>query len=747
MKNLWSAFLRTEVPTAARNSGLPALLIVICLLLLRGTAVAEWRVDVESKNVALNETGVTIGITGYWNLALGGFTVPLVVREITPGSFWTGALPYDTNGISYYHPYFQGVDWNWTTLWASLVEEVRPGIPTGTCNVEGDVGYDGVSPDHLVINASGSGTGEPAQPSGMVALTLSFDVTGTAGQFEFDTACFTGSLFTIFMIDDAFPPVDHGPSGTGETSFNKGIISIQAGPCPDVIGAYTSSLVSGTELDELTNTHNGTYHHPNGTPAAFYLISGPGAVDVNTGAWSWTPGAGDDGNYTVQVEVSDAANGQGACLSNVLSFTVDVAAIPVGVNCGADLDVHWGDLAAKTITVTTPFAVEYTKISGPGTLLANGQWSWTPGCADITTNPNTVTVEAEDIAGRTEQCAFDVNVGNQVPTGTIPTRIFYYTGGYTEDLSAAVSDPDGDGLTFDNLTVTPTPPENMPSLVGDEVTWTPSLNDALYNSGMYHLTVEASDGCAATVIGWDVVVTTVNDKVEIGSTSAQAKTKNIILPIRIVAANSVWSMHLPFRARSVTGGAFWTGVIDTLPWQMVPEDAISNERKFDKYPNFDRVSPDDFYLWGKAQFGSNHCLFTPDTAAYIRLRFDLNNNPGTFEIDTTYLPPFHSLLFIFCDATGDIVPAFVKGTITIGPCDCPLNGDWDCSGLINPVDVVWMVNYVYRASGQGPCNPGHCMQNGDVNCDGAINPLDVIYLAGWVYLPGKLPPCDPCTDM
>jgi len=380
-------------------------------------------------------------------------------------------------------------------------------------------------------------------------------------------------------------------------------------------------------------------------------------------------------------------------------------------------------------------------------VLTTGEWSWNPGCGDIVTNPNTVTIEAEDVAGRTEQCTFDVNVGNQPPVGTIPTRSFFYTAGYLEDLSVGITDADGDGLTYSNLTVTPTPPDNVPSLVGDEITWAPSLNDALNNGGMYHLTVDATDGCDPVTVEWDIVIATVNDKVEIGSVTAQALTTDIILPIRIITTSPMWSVQLPLTARSVSGGAFWTGIVDTLPWEMIPEDAISNERKYDQYPNFDLVSPDDFYLWGKAELGQNHCVNTLDSAAYIKLKFDLNNNPGTFEIDTTFLPPLHTLRFLTCNDATAVYPAFVKGVITIEGCVCPLNGDWDCNDLINPVDVIFMVNYVYRASGDEPCNPGHCMQNGDVNCDGIINPIDVVYLANWVYLPDQPPPCNPCTDM
>jgi len=37
------------------------------------------------------------------------------------------------------------------------------------------------------------------------------------------------------------------------------------------------------------------------------------------------------------------------------------------------------------------------------------------------------------------------------------------------------------------------------------------------------------------------------------------------------------------------------------------------------------------------------------------------------------------------------------------------NGDWDCNGLVAPLDVTWYVLYVYRSSGVGPCNPCDCV--------------------------------------
>jgi hypothetical protein len=41
--------------------------------------------------------------------------------------------------------------------------------------------------------------------------------------------------------------------------------------------------------------------------------------------------------------------------------------------------------------------------------------------------------------------------------------------------------------------------------------------------------------------------------------------------------------------------------------------------------------------------------------------------------------------------------------------DCPgLNGDWDCSGQVSPLDVTWYVQFVYKSSGVGPCDPCDC---------------------------------------
>ena len=79
------------------------------------------------------------------------------------------------------------------------------------------------------------------------------------------------------------------------------------------------------------------------------------------------------------------------------------------------------------------------------------------------------------------------------------------------------------------------------------------------------------------------------------------------------------------------------------------------------------------------------------------------------------------------------------------PCDCGGFCDVDLNGQINPVDVVFMVNYVYKnqdARQQIPTCPG---DNGDWDCGGTINPVDVVYYVNYVYKGQGSGPCDPCT--
>lgn len=474
-------------------------------LLFGANAFAAWDVTIQSKTVSENETGVEVTVFGTWDLGLTSIAVPVVVREVDPGSFWTGALPYDTGGTGYWHPYQFNVSWGFTYVgapWTSQLEELRPGVPVGPeCDDQGDTGYDFVTPDHFVIAGVGGGNANPVETD-LPFCVFIFDVTGTAGDFEFDTACFTASLGTIYMIDDAYPPLDHGPTGTGEATFNKGIITIAPNACPHAWGSYSDQV--GTEGDLLQAAISPGYDDsPENDPANYYLVSGPGQVDLTTGLWTWQTGACDASGltYTVEVEITDAAHGEGFCagsVSSTTSFFVNVGGIyPTIDNC-QDFTTHWTGTVYHTFTASGwgPF-----QWAGDGDV-----FSYTPGC-DLGVHPFSTTVT--DACGRDDVCDFEVTVTNDEPVCAVPDAGFMFNIGYSLTLNTVISDPNGDPLSFSNFTVTPAPPDPtaVPTLAGGVVTWPVMTNEqGEDNQGTYTLCVDATDGCETVNCCWEVEV-------------------------------------------------------------------------------------------------------------------------------------------------------------------------------------------------------------------------------------------------
>jgi len=78
-------------------------------------------------------------------------------------------------------------------------------------------------------------------------------------------------------------------------------------------------------------------------------------------------------------------------------------------------------------------------------------------------------------------------------------------------------------------------------------------------------------------------------------------------------------------------------------------------------------------------------------------------------------------------------PEFEPATLAVVE---KLRGDANLDGAINPLDLVFFVNFVYLGIGEIP------LYNGDVNCDGNLNPLDVVHMVNFVYL--SIPFPDTC---
>ena len=90
-----------------------------------------------------------------------------------------------------------------------------------------------------------------------------------------------------------------------------------------------------------------------------------------------------------------------------------------------------------------------------------------------------------------------------------------------------------------------------------------------------------------------------------------------------------------------------------------------------------------------------------------------------------------------------VAAGYVSG-VTL--CECGIWGDVSGDGAVNPVDVVKLVNFVYKGLDQRNPLPVCPKEPGDVNCNGAVNPVDVVLYVNYVYK-GLTPfPCtDPCS--
>jgi len=87
---------------------------------------------------------------------------------------------------------------------------------------------------------------------------------------------------------------------------------------------------------------------------------------------------------------------------------------------------------------------------------------------------------------------------------------------------------------------------------------------------------------------------------------------------------------------------------------------------------------------------------------------------------------------------------FMPFAESIFRCDCTGFQDLNADGYINPVDVVFIVNYVYLGNDMLVQPPNCHLTAGDVNCDGNVNPVDVVYYVNYVYLGNDMFCTDPC---
>jgi len=76
-----------------------------------------------------------------------------------------------------------------------------------------------------------------------------------------------------------------------------------------------------------------------------------------------------------------------------------------------------------------------------------------------------------------------------------------------------------------------------------------------------------------------------------------------------------------------------------------------------------------------------------------------------------------------------------------------VTGDTGPPPQINPLDVTFMVQYVYFQNDMRVQHANCPNEAGDVNCDGQVNPQDVTFYVQFVYFQNNMFCPDPCTQL
>lgn len=192
--------------------------IALLTLIWATPAGAANSVVVESKEVALGATGVTVGIYITNEDSIPALVIPLQIRSVTPGAFIADTLALETqNRLASY-------------LTDMVVNEFLTGPDSSYWYMCDGNGFqtrgdpDFISPNAMIfVGLTTSYTRFPigddgSPPGGTPSLKLTFNVTEVAGTFEIDTACITPNNHLAW--------VSYPGNGRVYPSFTKGVITI-----------------------------------------------------------------------------------------------------------------------------------------------------------------------------------------------------------------------------------------------------------------------------------------------------------------------------------------------------------------------------------------------------------------------------------------------------------------------------------------------------------------------------------------
>lgn len=273
--------------------------------------------------------------------------------------------------------------------------------------------------------------------------------------------------------------------------------------------AVTPGILTIQQFDSVTNCSSAGGNLLYGRPYSFTftslvtngswsIVSGPGSIDPNTGAYSFA-GQCPLGVIPVVVRHTTLLGATADCAFQLNVIDNAPSCSPVSPT----VTVSHGALATNHVNSSDPDAGDVVTVhqtSGPGATTAGGDWSYTTSCADVGRSPQTVQEQAVDgFANCTPgplsaTCEFKLVVTNAPPSITCPPSSQVQAGS-AYSANATVSDPDP--ADAGSLTVTGTA---VPPITGFAVTSAGVVSAAptAADAGPHVITLTVTDGCGAT---------------------------------------------------------------------------------------------------------------------------------------------------------------------------------------------------------------------------------------------------------
>ena len=327
-------------------------------------------VTVESKSVIAGAANVPIAISLSNDVALTAVVVPLVAREITPGSFITSCrqafadrliqTSSDIRRVNQYAIPDGSCPGGFSTVTYANSQQARPVASSPEAFL---FYWQWITNPELAPGTDAFGS-----------LVLTVDVTSTLGTFEIDTTCMDPSTHLVFLDNNTFPIVP---------SFTKGVITIIANTPPVAVCQNATVSVGNGCAPADAAVDNGSYD-PDGGPVT--LTQTP-------------PGPYPLGTTIVTLTVEDEFGATAECQATV---TVEDH-VPPEIVCPQDIflnipPVYMGWVVAYQVTATDncPGDVTITTTHPSGGFFPNGMTE--------------VTCTATDASGNTAQCVFHVTI-------------------------------------------------------------------------------------------------------------------------------------------------------------------------------------------------------------------------------------------------------------------------------------------------------------------------------------------------